>query len=269
MAEDDPDGVLWALPEPVRHLTGSFLAAVDQRLPGRLTGLLLHGSLCWGEFFDESDVDFVAVWDVLPDADELDRLAEAHHVTAARFPELVLDGFHCSAQDLRRAPSDVGPRPVFYERSFEVAGDLDINLVTWHELAERPVVIRGGRPDVHTDLEALLAFTRDNLDSYWRSTLARLEAGDVAAAGAHDETVAWVVLGAARLHHLLKTRTLTSKSGAGRYVVDALEAAWEPIGREALRIRERPDAESSYDDLDRRGRDMKEFLQWVVDDGTH
>lgn len=99
--------------------------------------------------------------------------------------------------------------------------------MTWHELAERGLVVRGALPAVHTDREALLAFTRDNLDTYWRSALAQVDT-----AIDEDGTVAWVTLGVARLHHLLARGALTSKSGAGRYVLNSLDARWHPLAVE-------------------------------------
>ncbi|MDQ3094642.1 MAG: hypothetical protein M3Q82_01550 [Actinomycetota bacterium] len=84
----------------------------------------------------------------------------------------------------------------------------------------------------------------------------------------HDEPIAWVGLGPARLHHLLTKKTPTSKSGAGRYVVDELDPRWTKIGREALRIREHPESPGLYRDLAERGRDAHALLTWLVEDGT-
>lgn len=223
--------------------------------------------MVWGEFFPGSDVDFVAVWDELPSGALLDELRGAHERVARRHPGLAFDGFHCIASDLAVSPTTLGPRPVFFGGAFDPEGRADINPVTWHELTLDPPVVRGAVPPVHTSLPELRAYTRDNLDTYWRGIADR-----VAAEGLQllhpPAAVAWVVLGAARLHHLLGRSALTSKSGAGRYVLEELDGRWERIAREALRIRERPEAPGPYpDDVDQRAREARDLLEWLIADG--
>ena len=256
------------LPRLVQDLTNTFLHEVDDRLRDRLSGLFLHGSLCWGEFFEDSDVDFVTVWDVLPIGADLDLLGDAHRATKERFPSLVFDGFHCTADDLRSDPSNIESRPTFYRGEFDPAGGIDINPVTWHELAERPVIVRGSLPKIWTDTATLVEFTRTNLDTYWRSHIEPMKEAGAEDVGSLDPTVAWVALGAPRLHHLLSTGSLTSKSGAGRYVMDELDPRWNKLGSEALRIRETPDAPTLYDGHAERGQDLIDLLAWIVEDGT-
>ncbi|MGZ0150710.1 hypothetical protein ACXJJ3_26870 [Kribbella sp. WER1] len=250
------------LPAAVAELTDRFLAEVDGRLPGQLTGLFLHGSICWGEFFPGSDVDFVAMWKEIP---ENAVLQEIHEAAKA---ELTFDGFHCTAADLAADPSTLGTRPVFFQGVFDPAGSIDLNLVTWHELAERPVVVRGDVPPVFTNLDELISFTRTNLDTYWRRIGERIATADLATAGQNDAAVAWVALGAPRLHHLLTTRTLTSKSGAGRYMIDSLDPRWHQLAREALAIRETPGTPTTYDSPVARAEDVRSLLTWILEDGT-
>jgi hypothetical protein len=37
------------LPKRVQDVTAAFVEAVDRRLPGQPIGLVLHGSICWGD----------------------------------------------------------------------------------------------------------------------------------------------------------------------------------------------------------------------------
>ncbi|MGX6606465.1 hypothetical protein ACWKSP_30705 [Micromonosporaceae bacterium Da 78-11] len=256
------------VPPPVSELTTLFCREVDDRLPGRLTGLFLHGSLCWGEFFPDSDIDFVGVWDDIPVGGDLELLEAAHRVTRDRFPLRTFDGFHCTPADLAASPVAIAHRPVFFRNAFDRAGTIDINLVTWHELAERGITVRGDLPTVYTDLAELLEFTRHNLDTFWRGIAQQVDDGNVAELGAHDASVAFLGLGPARLHHLLVTGELTSKSGAGRYVRDSLDPRWSLIAQESLRLRENPDTTSMYADPAHRGRDAGELLHWLIDDGV-
>jgi hypothetical protein len=257
------------LPPSVTELTSTFLAEVDDRLPGRLTALFLHGSLCWGEFHPTSDVDFVAVWDTLPQATDLDALRAAHEATTARHAAPAFDGLHCTAADLAAPPAEIaGHRPVYFQAEFDPTGRLDMNPVTWHELSERAVTIRGTLPPIHTDLAALLAFTHDNLDTYWRAIATQVDEAGVEAVGKHDDSVAFIGLGPARLHHVLSTGTLTSKSGAGRYILECLDQRWHRIAQESLRLRETPHSPSLYDNPTTRGQDAADLLNWLIADGT-
>ena len=255
------------LPPAVSDVASHFLSEVDRRLPGRLTGLFLHGSICWGEFFPGSDIDFVAVWSQPPTGADADVLQTAHETTQAHYPEPNFDGFHCTASDLASSPAHLGHRPAFYQGTFDIEGKIDLNLVTWHELAERAITIRGQLPNVHTDLSGLLEFTRHNLDTFWRAAIEQIDSAGIEAVGKHDYSIAMVTLGSARLHHLLARQTLTSKSGAGRYVCD-LDPRWTKIGREAVRLREHADSPSLYEDQTQRGQDAYDLLTWIVEDGT-
>jgi hypothetical protein len=259
------------LPAEVAEVTGRFVELIDTSAPGLVQGLYLRGSLGFGEYFEgQSDIDFTAVLSARPDADQLTALAAAHEAVAAAYPKPHFDGFHVAREDLARAPDQCPDVPVMFEGVFKASTrDYDMSLVSWHELARHGLTVRGPdltEQDVWTDDAALRAFSHDNLGSYWAGVADSLVKHPTKAA--EPWVAAWCVLGVSRLHHLLATGTLTSKSGAGRYALTAFGAQWHPIINEALRARERPGDVSSYDgELAACGRDTTAFTAMAVESG--
>ena len=254
------------IPQPVSDVTSHFLAEIDARAPDLVVGLWLHGSLCWGEFFPGSDIDFVAGLSRTPARSDLAALRASHVRTRALHSNITFDGFHLPAADLSRNPRSIAAQPVFFDGKFRDWGNEDIHIVTWHELDERAITIRGTLPTVYTNGSELHDYTRDNLNSFWRGILTRMQRAGAARSGTQVDSIVWTVLGVARLHHLLSTGRMTSKSGAGRYVVNSLDARWGQIAQEALRARETPGQPSLYADAISRGQDATDFLAWTIDD---
>ncbi len=258
------------LPAAARDITSQFLDLIDVSAPGLVEGLYLRGSLGFGEYFEgQSDVDFAAVLAARPDATQLDALAAAHAAVFEAHPHPHFDGFHLLRDDLARPPGECEDLPCMFAGSFATASRDDVNPVSWHELARHGIVIRGPvltAGDVWTDDAALRAYSHGNLTSYWSGVADALaahgaEAGTPAAA-------AWCVLGVSRLHHLLATGAMTSKSGAGRHALRAFGPQWHPIIAEALRAREQPAASSAYEsDPAARARDTTAFTVMAIDAG--
>jgi len=259
------------LPGEVAEVTDRFLELIDAGAPGLVDGLYLRGSLGFGEYFEgQSDVDFTVVLSARPDDDQLTALAAAHEAVFAAHRRPHFDGFHVLREDLARAPDQCPDVPVMFDGVFKPSTrDYDMNPVSWHELARHGVTVRGpalSERDVWTDDAALRAFSHGNLSSYWAGVADSLSKHPVEAG--EPGLVAWSVLGVSRLHHLLATCTLTSKSGAGRYALTAFGPQWHRIIGEALRARERPADASSYEDEPAaRGRDTAAFTAMAVESG--
>jgi hypothetical protein len=259
------------LPAEVAEITGRFLGLIDASAPGLVQGLYLRGSLGFGEYFaGQSDIDFTAVLCARPDADQVAALAAAHEAVFAAHPGPHFDGFHLVRDDLARPPDQCPDVPVMFDGVFRPSTrNYDMNLVSWHELARHGVVVRGpalSEGDVWTDDAALRAFSHGNLGSYWAGVAGSLL--EHPAEAREPWLVAWSVLGVSRLHHLLATGTLTSKSGAGRYALTAFGPQWHRIIREALRARERPGDVSSYDrEPEQRGRATAAFTVMAIESG--
>lgn len=249
------------LPEPVTAVCRSFLELTPQ---GLVTGLYLHGGLAFGEWVaGQSDVDFVAVLDHRPDPAETAALAAAHDVVRRRHPAPSYDGMHVLLSDLATDPDELPPVPTVLSGAFDPAGRLD-PLVAWHELAHGAVTVYGDpRPVVWTDPARLRTHTVANLNTYWRAT-----ADELAARPAEAEVAcAWCVLGVSRLHHLLETGEMTTKSGAGRWALTHYPERFHRVLREALAIRH-GDRTEYPDDPAGRARDTADLTAWVVASGT-
>jgi Domain of unknown function (DUF4111) len=258
------------LPLQVTDTTAHFLRLIDESAPGLVTGLYLRGSLGFGEYFDgRSDVDFTAVLSARPDAGRLDALAAAHAAVYHAHPHPHFDGFHLLAVDLAKPPEQCPDLPCMFDGSFRAAERSDVNPLSWHELARHGIPSRGAAlsdDDVWTDDAALRAYSHGNLTSYWAGVLEQLRQRPTEAAT--PEVAAWCVLGISRLHYLLASGVLTSKSGAGRYALTAFGPRWRPIIFEALRARERPHEPSTYEhDRGGRGRDTTAFTAMAIKAG--
>ena len=204
------------LPEVVRTVCDAHAALLDERLPGLLEGLYLHGSVGFdGEFHGGSDIDFVAVTSRRPDDGEVDVLRQVHAELDKRRPEPAYDGFYVVADDLAGSPDVVPDVPGVLHQWFDVGTHCDVKHITWRELRDHGITVRGKALRdlvIWSDDAALHASTRENLDTYWRSQLEAMHHHPREAS--LPQAAEWGALGAPRLVHLLLTGTPTSKSGA-------------------------------------------------------
>ena len=241
---------------------------VDLQSPGLVTGLYLRGGLAYGEWIPGlSDIDFVATLARRPTDADVRALQLCHAETADRHEDVAFDGMHLLAEDLTRDPEECPDVPCVIHGLFEPEAREDLNPLAWHELATRGIAMRGpgiSELSIWTDTARLRQFTRDNLDGYWRPTAEALQAMPREAEA--EDTCCWCVLGVARLHHLLVTGGLTTKSGAGRWALSYYEDPFHRVVREALRVREGgPDEYAG--DRHQRGLDTAAFTAYVVDAG--
>ncbi len=258
-----------ALDTTVTALVHAYLETIDAEAPGFVRGLYLVGSVALGDLQPrESDIDFVAVSEIRPDAETVDVLQRVHTQLHIRHPRPHFDGVYVTYEDLDRDPILCPPVQTAHEGRVE-PGDFEPNPVTWHTLARHGVTVRGADPaqlNVWTDCAVLNEWTLANLDSYWRPWLqqfARLMSVEgVAALGSWAP--AWGVLGVSRLHYTLSTGEITSKSGAGHYALETFPTRWHKIIQECLRIRGGRDEPSVYRTPFARRRDACGYMDMVI-----
>jgi hypothetical protein len=258
-----------SLDRRVREILAALLDAADMAAPGLIEGFYPVGSVALADFRPhESDIDFMAVMAARPGAVVCDALHKAHVELQARQPRPHIEGVYVTWDDLRRDPDLAAPAPSWHAGRFQ-ADSFALNPITWHTLAHHGIAVRGPAPvnlTIHTDPARLTAWTRHNLDVYWRpwhDRSARLfSRAGVAALGAWAP--AWGVLSVSRLHYTLATGEITSKAGAGCYVLDTFPARWHRIIDECLRIRRGERGPSLYRNPLARRRDMLAYIDRVI-----
>lgn len=225
----------------VARVIDRYLGLMAREGALRPRGLYLVGSVALGDYRPgASDIDFVALLDAPPTAEETDALARVHAALASHGAP-AFDGFYIRAEALRRPPERGAVVPFSLEgrlRSGEICRE--VSPVTWRCLARSGRPILGPAPaalGIADDDVALRADGLANLDGYWRRWIAECEAalarkaeGEACAADA----LAWGVLGIARVTCTLATGQIVSKSGGGRFALDLLPEARHPVVREAL-----------------------------------
>ncbi|WP_435591425.1 nucleotidyltransferase domain-containing protein [Nocardia sp. bgisy118] len=271
------------LPAEVGRSVELFLTAVDGLAPGLVTGFYLVGSVALGDFrprgagggrlHTASDIDFVVVTDhrLERESPEMVALAEAHARTVAALPRPNFDGVVLTWADLAAGPSGCPEVPCAQESRFTPAGRSGINPVTFCELAWHGIAVRGPQPtdlDLWADQKALREFTVDNLRAYWRPWWQqhRQRRPMPLIVGVSPWFPVWAVLGVSRLHHLLATGSMTSKSGAGRYAQRMFDPCWQRIIAESLHLRTNgAEGHRSYRNPLARRRDTLAFLDATID----
>jgi len=169
-------------------------------------------------------------------------LGRAHTRLRNRCPRPFFDGRYVTWDELARDPRQAGSGPYSYEGRFQARGRGDCDPVTWHIVASHGVRCRGPEPAdlaIWTDPAALVSWTLNNFDSYWRPLLGRAcrfpDPWSLTAFTSYGAV--WVVLGLCRLHYTLATGTIGSKEEAGCYGIRTFPERWHRALNEALRIR--------------------------------
>lgn len=206
----------------VAELTGRYLDAVDEALPGLVEKLYVVGSAALGAWQPgRSDVDTVIFTSRVPSRSDL---AALHDVHAAMPAAPHLDGVYLSPAD--HWPTDDRVVPFVVDGEFHADRPCgELTPVLWLSLERYGVPVRGPAASelgVPVDPDALRAYVLDNLRTYWQAQVAgiRRYVADLDPAAPVDAGyVTWVALGPARLHYTLANTDIVSKPGAGRYVI--------------------------------------------------
>lgn len=246
------------LPAEAQPAITAWRAALDEDLPGELTGLYLVGSLALGDFVSgASDIDFVAL--LTPDA-KLEQLPRLHRRLARIIPKRHIDGIYLRPEELRKPPMGVGP--VAHEGMVRFNATDERHVVTWLTLRDHGVVVSGQPVSalaIWGDAAAAAAYSRQNLADYWQVWLARRRRGIFPL---NDAEVSWGCLGIARLHAMITRGEIVSKTGGGQHALRVFPRH-RAILLEALQLRR--GERSGWGERRPRRDAVAEFMEELID----
>lgn len=142
-------GKQFALPTEVIAAISAYLRLADERLPDRISGLYLVGSLALNDYRPgQSDIDFVAVTDTTLTPGELEQLRRLHDELRRAMPRPRLDGVYVTWPELQATPVSLSA-PYCLNSRFAPRGGFAANPVTWYMLNRYAISLRGlARPAV-------------------------------------------------------------------------------------------------------------------------
>jgi hypothetical protein len=227
-----------------------YLSEVDSSLPGLVSGLYLTGSSALGDFHASSDVDFVAVVTRELGSADLDGLAQVH----ARLPERpYMDGVYLTAAQFNEQPADGRAAPHSLDGQFHRGGEtFQLNPITWAELAQDAITVRGPEPAVTVDPARLREWNANNLREYWQPFVAQcrtiMAEREKNMPLPYPESLPWLVTGPPRLHLTITTGEIASKTRSAWYAA-ALFPEWAELVEKALAVRNGADVRPTVADM--------------------
>lgn len=226
------------IPEPVQPLLECYISAMEQQLPGLLRGFYIVGSIALNGFNERfSDIDFVAIVAHKASEADLESIASIHKATEKEFPKWGMSGVYLQFDDLGKSADETQAHPHFHDGKFHKEAYSGINPVTWWELKNHGIAIRGEEPlelPFSVDWNALIGWMRENLNAYWRGWTVRLDRRIVLLS---DWGIQWAVLGVLRQYYTLRENSITTKHGAAEYALASLPQEWHSLIQEAIDIR--------------------------------
>ena len=206
-----------------------------------IQGLYVVGSAVLDDWQQTSDVDIIAFLPEAPTDEQVKLLEQAHDLAKQSTGGMSIDGPRLLWRDVTMPPTSLR-RPWTLDGEFHHDDScFELNPVMWHTLAGHSVAVRGpdrSELDVAISDPALRRFVTENTASYWRSVASGVAdaAEDQHRTTFASETTEWCVLGIARMLFTVTTGAVTSKGGAGRWLLNELPQYRELVTH-ALAIR--------------------------------
>ncbi|WP_342504878.1 aminoglycoside adenylyltransferase domain-containing protein [Sporosarcina sp. FSL K6-2383] len=258
------------IPVIVQTVLDEYITLFHARLPNRLEGFYLQGSIALDAYVENSsDIDFIAIINRRLSEGEAEILAEIHRGIAGTYPKPEMDGVYLMWEDIGVVDAIDTNYPYYNEGKLSYGAHF--NAITWWILKKHGISMIGPQPtalNFEIDPQHLVEYVVENMKTYWVGRIEKIEQAMENmfqfTTEEIDVEIEWSVLGILRQYYTLKEHAIISKLGAGEYALLHMPEEWHPIIKEAIDIRKSVDRERFPSDRERMDATLL-FSKYMID----
>ncbi|PGZ93658.1 aminoglycoside adenylyltransferase domain-containing protein [Bacillus sp. AFS029533] len=258
------------IPKEINVVLDTYFHYLDVKLPNLIHSFYLYGSITLGAFKNGfSDIDFIAVVKRKVSDDDLIILKEIHKDVQRKFPNSILDGWYILNEDIESLNEEGNLCIRFNDGKFQGLHKFKINSIDAFQLKKYGITVRGlniDHVDISVNWDTIQTNMRDNLNSYWLSWLKnskKFPTVKYLSLFVSLRSIEWGILGVSRLYYTFKEKDITSKVGAGEYVLEAVPKRWHKIIKESMRLRT-DNKKSYYKSIFTRRKDAIDYMEFMI-----
>ncbi|PGM57869.1 aminoglycoside adenylyltransferase domain-containing protein [Bacillus sp. AFS053548] len=258
------------IPKEINVILDTYFHYFDLKLPDLMESFYLYGSITLGVYkIGFSDIDFIAgVKRKVTDAD-LKIMKEIHKDVQKKFPNTILDGWYILNEDIKSLSEEGNLCIRFNDGKFQGLNKFQKNSIDAFQLKKYGITVRGlniDNVDISVNWDILLSNMGDNLNSYWLSWLnncKKFPTVKYLSLFVSLRSIEWGILGVSRLYYTFKEKDITSKVGAGEYVLEVVPKRWHKIINESIRLRTEH-KKSYYKSIFTRRKDAIDYMEFMI-----
>ncbi|MBW9169911.1 DUF4111 domain-containing protein [Clostridium estertheticum] len=264
-----------SIPESVNTIVQEYLDLFESELPNFLESYYIYGSITLGAFnYGLSDIDFIAVVKIKVTELDIEVLKKIHSNIKKKFPETDLMGLYVMGNDLQLEYENEKSCPCFIGGVYKGLEKFEKNSIDAFQLKKYGLTVKGKEIDnfdFTVNWDILIHNMRENLNTYWlnwnddcKKFLSKRYIGLFVDLG----MIEWGVLGVSRLYYTFKERDMTSKVGAGEYVLQKVPQRWHKVINEAMRLR-KGNQKSYYKSIFERRVDVLAYIDFIIQESNN
>ncbi|MEH7348790.1 aminoglycoside adenylyltransferase domain-containing protein [Gottfriedia acidiceleris] len=258
------------IPKEIKVVLDTYFQYFDLKLPNLIDSFYLYGSITLGAFKNgHSDIDFIAVVTRKVSDADVKILREIHKDVQRKFPNSILDGWYIFNEDIQSLNEEGKLCIRFNDGKFQGLNKFEKNSIDAFQLKKYGITVKGlniENVDISVNWETILSNMKDNLNSYWLSWVndcKKFPTVKYLSLFISLRSIEWGILGVSRLYYTFKEKDITSKVGAGEYVLEAVPQRWHKIIKESMRLRT-DNKKSYYKSIYTRRKDAIDYMEFLI-----